>query len=272
LGREVTFLKPNSSGQIEPLAVAEQVAPDTALVSVMAANNETGVLNDIAQIASTVRARAPHAIIHTDAAQLCGKLPVSFEQLGVDCMTISGHKFGALSGVGALILRHSTQLEPLIEGGAQESKLRGGTENVLGIISLGYAAAEAHNALPVRADSMQHVRDRFESELLGRLTGIEVNGAGVPRLPNTSNIFISGVRSDDLVVALDLEGITISGGAACSSGKPEPSHVLTAMGHADERARSTVRVSFRADQTLESVAQIVSTFVRVIERIRSTNR
>jgi cysteine desulfurase len=272
LGRAVVLVKPNASGQIDPLALTEHLTQDTALVSVMAANNETGVLNDIAQISSIVRSKAPHAIVHTDAAQMCGKLPVSFDQLGVDCMTISGHKFGALTGIGALIVRHSVHLEPLIEGGAQESKLRGGTENVIGIISLGHAAAEAHGELSARTDSMQRVRDRFETELLKSVAGVEVNGSSVPRLPNTSNIFVSGVRADDLLVALDLEGVTISGGAACSSGKPEPSHVLTAMAQTDERARSTVRVSFRADQPVDAASQIVSIFTRVIERIRSTNR
>ena len=267
-GRAVALVKPSPNGQIEPEAVAEQLLPDTALVSVMVANNETGVLNDISRISQLVRSTSPKAIIHTDAAQMCGKLPMVFDELGVDCMTISGHKFGALSGVGALVLRHGVELQPLIEGGAQESKLRGGTENVIGIISLGHAAAEVRADLSARTEAMRSIRDRFEAELLHAVAGIEVNGANAPRLPNTSNIFISGVRADDLLVALDLEKVTISGGAACSSGKPEPSHVLTAMGHTEERARSTVRVSFRADQAVDMVSQIVPIFQRAIERIR----
>jgi cysteine desulfurase len=269
-GKAVFFATPNPHGEISVDSIAQHLTEDTALVSVMAANNETGVINDIRAIVALVRARAPKALIHTDAAQLCGKVPLSFHELGVDLLTISGHKFGALSGVGALVVRRGVSIEPLIDGGPQESKLRGGTENVLGIISMGAAASEAYGELTQREQSMRTIRDRFEAELRQAVSDVQINGEAVTRLPNTASLYIKGVRADDLLVALDREGIFVSGGSACSSGKPEPSHVLCAMGQNEERSRSTVRISFRADQPADVAPLIVSSFQKAIARIRSS--
>jgi cysteine desulfurase len=265
-------VNPNTNGEIDPDSVASSLSEETSLVSVMAANNETGVINDIKTVVSLVRARAPRALIHTDAAQLCGKVPFSFHDLGVDLLTISGHKFGALTGVGALVIRKGVEIEPLIDGGPQESKLRGGTENVLGIISMGAAALEAHTELSQRSESMREIRDLFEAELCRVIEGISINGEKATRLPNTSSLYIRGVRADDLLVALDREGVYVSGGAACSSGKPEPSHVLSAMGHSEERSRSTVRVSFRAFESREIIPQLVPIFAKAVTRIRDSHR
>jgi len=267
-GSDLSFVNANPSGEVLPAAVIDSVRADTTFVSIMTANNETGVVNDLESITRQVRSVAPRAFVHTDAAQVVGKLPFSFNQLGVDCMTLSGHKFGALSGTGAMIIRDGATVEPLILGGPQEGKMRGGTENVLGIISLGLAASDILSEGVKRESAMRAARDTFEQALLARLANCEVNGTAVRRLPNTSSVFIEGVRADDLVVALDLEGIYVSSGAACSSGKPEPSHVLTAMGQTEQRVRSTIRVSFRADQHPEMGLRVAGRIAEVVTRMR----
>lgn len=269
LGRAVTFVSPNTEGVITADVVASAVTPDTALVSIMAANNETGVINPIAEIADRVRTIAPRALIHTDAAQLLGKVGVSMKELGVDLITISAHKIGALSGTGALCIRDGIQIEPLLLGGSQESKLRGGTENVLGIAVFGAVCDMVAADLPARYEVMKEVRDTFESLIARELPDVVINGARVPRLPNTSSLYIPGIRADDLIVAMDLERILISSGAACTSGKPEPSHVLMAMGQDEERTRSTVRVSFRTDLSLDIVPRVVSALANAVTRMRT---
>jgi cysteine desulfurase len=268
-GTEVALVSPTTHGEVTVDSVAAALRYHTQLVSIMAANNETGVVNDVKAITRVVRANAPKALVHTDAAQVFGKLAITFAQLAVDCLTLSGHKLGALTGVGALVIREGVHLTPLIRGGPQEAKLRGGTENVLGIISLGVAASAILQEGAERGRAMQAVRDTFERELLRSISKCEVNGASVARLPNTSNVFISGVRADDLLVALDLEGIYVSSGAACSSGKPEPSHVLSAMGQPEERVRSSLRFSFRADQSPELGATVAEKVAQNVERIRA---
>jgi len=267
-GRAVTFLSPNSDGMITPEALSAALTPDTSLVSIMAANNETGVINPIAAIAERVREFAPQSLIHTDAAQLLGKGHVSMKALGVDLLTVSAHKIGALSGTGAICIRDGVEIDPLLLGGPQESKLRGGTENVLGIAVFGAVSAMIMAQLAERCEIMKGARDLFEESIARAIPGAVVNGADAPRLPNTSSVYIPGVRADDLIVAMDLERILISSGAACTSGKPEPSHVLKAMGQDEERTRSTVRVSFRADLPLDTVPGIVIALTNAVERMR----
>ncbi len=271
-GRTVTFVSPNSDGVITPEIVAEVLTEDTALVSIMAANNETGVINPIAAIVTKVREVAPRALIHTDAAQLLGKGALSMREMGVDLLTISAHKIGALSGVGALCIRDGVHIEPLLLGGPQESKLRGGTENVLGVAVFGAVADMIASDLPARVEAMRSVRKAFEDQLARALPDAEFNCAHVARLPNTSNVHIPGVRADDLIVAMDLERILISSGAACTSGKPEPSHVLLAMGQSQERTRSTIRVSFRADISQEAVVRVVNALANAVTRMRRMSR
>lgn len=271
-GREVVLLAPSSTGEIEVSAVAEALAPETALVSLMAANNETGVLTAIEAVTECVRQSAPQALIHTDAAQLVGKGDVNFERLGVDLLTLSAHKIGGLSGVGAIVVRSGIDLAPLLRGGPQEGKVRAGTENVLGIVAFGVVAELVRTQLAERICSMRRVRDEFEQLLLTSLPECAIQGANAARLPNTSSVYIPGIRGDDLVVALDLQGILISSGAACSSGKPEPSHVLLAMGVGEAQARSTVRVSFRADHSPEVPATVVAAIERVVARSREVGR
>ncbi|MFO0416140.1 MAG: cysteine desulfurase family protein [Pseudomonadota bacterium] len=267
-GHHVTLVAPNSSGEVAPQAVSQALTGEVSLVSIMAANNETGVVNDIRSLASETRKLAPKATIHTDAAQLLGKVPLSFNELGVDCMTISGHKIGALTGVGALIIRKGIELTPLILGGAQEHKLRGGTENVAGILSFGWVAKEVGTSIESRRAAMSAARDLLEKILMESISDLVINGAAAERLPNTSSIWIPGIRAEDLLVALDNEGIFVSSGAACSSGKPEPSHVLLAMGQGIDRARETIRVSFHAEQTTSDASLAAEKIVRIVRRIR----
>ena len=269
LGGEARIISCNADGEIESTEFRQTLAPETEVVSVMSANNETGVLNDIRALSDIARAVNPRIFFHTDAAQALGKMPISFSNIGVDALTVSGHKIGGLPGVGALIIKQGVHISPLLLGGAQEHKLRGGTENVLGIVSFGEAARVVHETLTTRIASMREARDAFEIALSQAVKGCEFNAHGVERLPNTSSVYISGVVGDDLVVALDLEGILVSSGAACSSGKPEPSHVLLAMGQGEERVRSTIRVSFRADQPVTIVPRIVDTIAGVVSRMRA---
>ena len=268
-GRTVHLITPNVDGHISADHVSSVVTADTALVSVMAANNETGVINPIPAIVKAVRQIAPRALIHTDAAQLLGKGVISMRALGVDLLTVSAHKIGALSGTGALVIREGVTIQPLILGGSQESKVRGGTENVLGIGVFGAVADIVVAELPDRIEAMAAVRDAFEDMLTRELPDVQINGREEPRLPNTSSIFIPGVRADDLIVAMDLEHILISSGAACTSGKPEPSHVLLAMGQDEARSRATIRVSFRADLQREMVPRMVNALASAVARMRS---
>ena len=266
-GRAVILIAPDRHGRITPDVVRAALTPDTALVSIMAANNETGVINPIAEISKVVREVAPRALIHSDAAQLLGKGIVSMRALGIDLLTISAHKIGALSGTGALVIREGVHIEPLLRGGSQESKLRGGTENVLGISVFG-AVADIIMADPqTPIEKMREARDVFEHQLLSELPFVEINGITCERLPNTSSVYIPGVRADDLIVAMDLEHILISSGAACTSGKPEPSHVLQAMGQDEERTRSTIRVSFRSDLTVDGVSRVVEALTQAVHRM-----
>lgn len=270
-GGVVHLVRPDQDGVVSVDDVVERLTPTTTLISIMIANNEVGTLNPISEIVREVRRVAPKAIIHTDAAQMLGKGTLSMRELGVDVMTVSAHKIGALTGTGAMIIRHGVQLHPLILGGPQEGKVRGGTENVLGVSVFGAVADLITPEIPARVSSMAAARDAFEEYVVREIPDVEIHGARRQRLPNTSSLYIKGVRADDLIVAMDLEGILISSGAACSSGKPEPSHVLVSMGYDEERTRSTIRVSFRADAEREIVAHVASTLARIVERIRSVS-
>ena len=269
LGSKVIFVDPTSDGSLSAEAVSKELTQTTAFVSIMAANNEVGAINPIGEIARVARQRSPRAVIHSDAAQLLGKGTVSLDALGVDLLTISAHKIGGLSGVGAIVMRDKIDVKPLLIGGPQEGKVRGGTENVLGIAVFGVVADALVNELPSRIQGMERVRDDFERMVLQEIPNVIINASGVARLPNTSSLYIPGVRADDLVVALDLEGILVSSGAACSSGKPEPSHVLISMGQSEERVRSTIRVSFRSDLSRQDVPRVVTALQRASERMRN---
>ncbi len=270
-GIEVTYLEPTSSGVIEPSNLRSALRPNTRLVSIMHANNETGVLQPIRELAAI--AHAAGVLFHTDAVQTAGKLALNVEALGCDLLTLSGHKMYAPKGVGALFLRRKTELTPLLFGGPHERQRRAGTENVPSIVALGRAAELATQwiALDQPHDGPTHLarlRDRLELGLLSAIPGSGVNGAPNPRTPNTSNLYFEAVDAEALVIALDLAGLAVSGGSACQSGATEPSHVLTAMRLPASRARSSIRISLSRLTTADEVDRALSLIPSTVARLR----
>jgi len=239
-GFRVSYVRPGADGRIDPRRVAEAIGEETALVSVMLANNETGVLQPIAEIAAAARARG--VPVHTDAVQAAGKIPLDVEALGVDLLTLSAHKFHGPKGVGALYRRRGLELSPLVSGGGQEQGLRAGTENLPGIAGLGRAAERALAALP-DMERVRSLRDRLEERIRAVWPEARRNGHETERLPNTLNLTIPGVRGESLVLALDQRGISCASGSACRSGDPAPSSTLLAMGRSEEEAHCALRLS-----------------------------
>jgi len=240
-GVAVTYLSVDSAGLVDPESVRRALRPETVLITVMHANNELGTIQPLAEIGKI--AAAADVYFHTDAVQSAGKIPVSVDQLGVDLLSLSGHKFYAPKGVGALYIRSGTRLRQLLYGGHHQRGFRPGTENVPGIAGLGKAAEIAKNSLAETASRMEVLRNRIERGLLERVPQARVNAAAAPRTPNTANILFPGLEGEALVIALDLKGLACSTGAACSSGAVEPSHVLTAIGLPPEDARASLRFS-----------------------------
>ena len=228
-----------------------------ALVSVMLANNETGVIQPVAEIAA--RARDKGALVHCDAVQAPGRIPVSFAGLGVDMMSIAAHKFAGPKGIGALVVRSGLEIAPLIHGGGQERGLRGGTENAAGIVGFGTAAQLAQGDL-ARAGEIAALRDRMESRLRETEPDVVIFSQGAERLPNTSCLTMPGVQSETQVMGLDLAGVAVSAGSACSSGKVEPSHVLRALGAADAVGGCAIRVSLGWATTEEETERFLGTW------------
>jgi cysteine desulfurase len=237
----------------------------------MFANNETGVLQPVAEIGEI--AAEADIYFHTDAVQAAGKIPIDVNEIGCDLLTISGHKLHAPQGVGALYVRKGTQLEPMLHGGSHERSRRAGTENVPGIVGLGKAAElasagfERGDDLRMDDQKMAAMRNRLERELL-EIEATGLNGEGAPRVPNTTNISFDGIEGEALVIALDLKGLAVSTGAACSSGAIEPSHVLTAMGLRPDRARASIRFSLGKQNTLEDVDFALGLIPETVERLR----
>jgi len=261
-GNEVTVVSPARDGRISADAVLAAVRPDTRLVAVMLANNETGVIQPVAEIAAGCRQRGIH--VHCDAVQAAGKIEVDVNGLGVDTLSLSAHKLHAPKGIGALFARHGLSLDRFMLGGSQERRRRAGTENVPLAIAFGVAAEKA-------ADGAFHgplaiLRDSLERRLLDAGIGAAVNGAGVPRLPNTSNVTFRGADAEGIVIGLDLQGIAVSTGSACSSGRVEPSRVLLAMGLTADEARSTVRISLSRFTTAEEIERAAEEILKVVPK------
>ena len=265
-GCEVTYVPVDGRGLVDPADVKRAIRPNTKLITVMWANNETGVLQSVAEIGKI--AAEADVYFHTDAVQAAGKIPVDVRQIGCDLLTISGHKVHGPQGVGALYVRKGTQLEPMLYGGRHERSRRAGTENVPGIVGLGRAAELAAEGLRSGDDvKMSAARDRLERELLEiEVTGL--NGEGAPRVPNTTNVYFDGIEGEALVIALDLKGLAVSTGAACSSGAIEPSHVLTAMGLRPDRAKASLRFSLGKQNTPEDVDFVVGLIPETVARLR----
>jgi cysteine desulfurase len=228
-----TLVRVDGRGVVDPGDIRRALRPDTRIISVMHANNELGVMQPIEEIAAI--AREAGVSFHSDGVQAAGKIPVNVHVLGVTMYSIAAHKFYGPKGVGALFVRKGTSLRPILFGGHHERDRRAGTENVAGAVGMGRAAR--------CEDQEPRLRDRLERLILDRVPGTHVNGAGAPRIPNTSNLRFDGIDSEPLLIALDLRGFAISSGSACSSGATEPSHVLTAIGLSKEQARSSVRIS-----------------------------
>jgi cysteine desulfurase len=266
-GVEVSFLPATPQGVVEPSALEAALRPNTRLVSVMLANNETGVIQPIRELADL--AHAAGALFHADAVQAAGKLAIDVKALGCDLLSISGHKMYAPQGVGALFVRRNVRLRPIFFGGNHERGRRAGTENVAGIVGLGKAAELARVWL---ANGEQHslaaLRDRLEHGILAQVEEAGVNGAGAARVANTSNLFFDHVEAEALVIALDLKGLAVSGGSACQSGSTEPSHVLTAMGLSPARARASLRFSLTRLTTEDEVDAVLALVPVAVARLR----
>jgi cysteine desulfurase len=264
-GAEVTCLPVNASGRIEPAVVEAAITDRTILISVMHANNETGVLQPVAEIAALAASRG--ILFHTDAVQSVGKIPLSVRELGVDLLSLSGHKIHGPKGVGALFVRKGVQIEPFMTGGSHERKRRAGTENVPGIAGLGAAARLAAERLPEMGTRVRSLRDALEAQARGRIAGVSVNGAE-PRLPNISNMSFERLEGEAAVIALDLEGVAVSTGSACSSGSLEPSHVLVAMGLRAEVVQSSLRFSLAYHNSADDIERALEALVKVTGRLR----
>ena len=264
-----TLLPVGAAGVVEPAALEAAITDDTALVSVMHANNEIGTLQPIAELAGIAHRRG--AVFHTDAVQTAGKLPLDVGALGVDLLSISAHKFNGPKGVGALWIRRGMRLVAPTTGGRQERNRRAGTENVPAIVGLGVAARLAAAKLSREAARLRTLRDRLESSLLDHVPDTAVNGGG-ERVPNTTNISFHGVEAEALLIALDLEGIAVSTGSACSSGTLEPSHVLRAMGLTPRRAQSSIRFSLGLGNTDDEIDRLVDVLPPLVARLRALSR
>ncbi len=253
---------------VQPASVQAALTPQTRLVSVMLANNETGVVQPVQALAAV--AHRAGALLHTDAIQACGKLPVDVRELQCDLLSLSAHKMYAPQGVGALWVRPGVTLKPLLYGGSHERRRRAGTENVPGIVGFGAGAAAARRWLSIAGpEQMGQLRDLLQHCLLERIPGSVVNGGRAERLCNTLSIRFANVAAEELVIALDLNGLAVSGGSACQSGAVEPSHVLTAMGLSSAEARSSVRLSLARSTTGAEVDRAVEILVAAVGRLRS---
>jgi cysteine desulfurase len=265
-GIAVTYVRPGAAGGIDPDDIRRAMRPETVLVSVMHANNETGVLQPIAEI--TQIAHENTALMHSDGVQAAGKIPLDLESLGVDLYSISGHKFYATKGIGALYVKAGVKLRPIQFGGKHERERRPGTENVPGAIAMAKAAAIARGTLPIEESRLDDLRNRLETGILRNVPDTGVNGGNVDRAPNTTNIYFDGLEGEAMVISLDLKGFAVSSGSACSSGAVEPSHVLLAMGLAAERARASVRFSLGASNNEAQVDALIAAVAQSAAQLR----
>jgi cysteine desulfurase len=266
-GCEVTYLPVDGRGLVDPDDVRRTLRPNTKLISIMMANNETGVLQPVEEIGKI--AAEAEVYFHTDAVQAAGKVPIDVKRIGCDALSISGHKMHAPQGVGALFVRKGTQLRPLFYGGRHERSRRAGTENVPGIVALGKAAELAMQGFGRGEDrKMSALRDRLQQGILAQVEDAGVNGDGAPRVPNTTSIYFDYIEGESMVISLDLKGLAVSTGAACSSGAIEPSHVLMAMGLRADRARASVRFSLGKQTTEEEIDLALALVPETVARLR----
>jgi cysteine desulfurase len=269
-GTPVTVLPVDAEGVVRPSVFEDALGGDVAVASVLLVNNETGVIQPIEELARHARTR--RVVFHTDAVQAVGKIPVDVAALGVDLLSLSAHKFGGPKGAGALWVRRGTPMAGVITGGRQERNRRAGTENVPAIVGLGAAARLARAKLAEESIRQTRLRDHLEAAILATVPGTAVNGGGARRVPNTSNIAFERVEAESLLIALDLEGIAVSTGSACSSGTLEPSHVLRAMGLPPRRVQSSIRFSVGATTTADEIARVLAVLPALVQRLRAVSR
>ncbi len=266
-GFRVTYVPVNRQGIVEPESVRRAIEPDTALVSIMASNNETGCLMPIGEIGEI--ARKAGVLMHTDAVQATGKIPLDWQKLPVDLLTFSGHKINGLKGAGGLIVRKGVEIAPVIHGGHQERGLRGGTENVIGIVAMGKAFSLLRKNMGAEVAEVKRLRDALERALFDRIPELVLNGHPTLRMPNTVNISFRHVEGEALLLNLDMLGIACSSGSACTSGSLEASPVLLAMGADPTDSQGALRFSLGYGNTGEDVTYAVEAIVKVVDKLRA---
>ena len=273
-GVAVTYLPVDAQGLLDPDSVRRALRPETILVTVMHANNEIGTVQPIEEIRAI--AHEAGALFHTDAVQTTGKIPVDFQRMGADLLSLSAHKFYGPKGVGALCIRKGVSLRPIMFGGHDDRDPRPGTTNVAGVVGIGAAAQLAAERLASEAERLEALRDRLEREVLERIEDAGINGLQVNkengrylRVPNTTNLYFDYIEAESLVIALDLDGLACSTGAACAAGAIEPSHVLTAIGVPAERARASIRLSLGRANHDADIDALVAGLEKAVERLRA---
>ena len=269
-GWRTTLLPVNQTGIVDPQTLRSAMTDDTVVVSIMHANNEIGTIQPVAELARIAHDRG--ALFHTDAVQSVGKVPVDVGALDVDFLSLSAHKFNGPKGVGALWIKRGSRVTSILTGGKHERNRRAGTENVPGIAGLGTAAQMAKPKLTGEAARLGALRNRLEEAILATVPGTAINGSREPRVPNTTNISFEAVEAESLLIALDLEGVAVSTGSACSSGTLEPSHVLRAMGLPSPRTQNSIRLSLGAGNTEAEVDFVVSKLPAIVDKLRSLTR
>ncbi|UCH64142.1 MAG: cysteine desulfurase NifS [Fidelibacterota bacterium] len=263
---QVIHLPVDEYGAVSPESAADVITDDTALTTIMLANNEVGTIQPVQEIAGIARERG--IVMHTDAVQAMGKIPVDVQQLGVDLLSLSGHKVYAPKGIGALYIRRGVKVAPLIYGGHHERTRRAGTENVPAIVGLGKACELARKELDNGITRLAALRDRLEEGILSHIPDVQLNGHPENRLPNTLNVNFSSIEGESLLMNLDLLGIAVSAGSACTSGASEPSHVLTAMGISPEQSQGSIRFSLGLGTTEADVDATVKALIEIVGRLR----
>ena len=265
-GYEISWLPVDEGGTLDPTNLDEAITPDTAVVSLLWANNETGVLFPVEEISAiTARKKVP---LHLDAVQAAGKVPINLGELGVQYVSLSAHKLYAPKGIGALYVNRRARYTPLLRG-SQEENRRGGTQNVASIVAFGKAAELAGAHLLTAAERIGKLRDRLEQTLLSTIQGVRRNGTDEPRLPNTSNLTFSGIEAESALLLFDKEGLCCSAGSACSSGSINPSHVLTSMGISRDEARASLRFSLGRTTTEADIDRALEIIPRIIAKLRA---
>ncbi|MGC9324160.1 MAG: cysteine desulfurase family protein [Desulfomonilia bacterium] len=267
IGYRVSYLPVDSQCRVYPRDVEQAISPETILISIMHANNETGVIQPIEEIGSLARDRG--IVFHTDAVQSLGKIHISVTEMKADMVSLSAHKVYGPKGIGALYIRNGTPLHPLVTGGSQEYGLRAGTENVPSIVGFSTAASLALQTMEADSTRIAALRNRLETEIANHIDGVKINGKGAHRLPNTSNMCFPGVDGESILLHLDLSEICASSGSACSTASASPSHVLLAMGLAPQEAQSTVRFSLGRETTDQDIDVTVESLIEITSRLRS---